>query len=455
MPPSQVFEAELCREFSHPWQPVRVAGASGDLALTVPEGAGSGEAFRGAADGRAWFELPVPATGTYELWFRVQWHGNCSNSLGVSWDRDGDGAVLTSHSMQAWHWLSAGRRRLAAGTTRLEVTNREDGVWFDQVALLPAGSGKPGGMLPATTPWVPAAPWMPSAALAIGGCDRGGEALPPTDYLLHHERKRALPLLPLPVRVVQPGTETPLDVWVRWNRDPGGPAECSFETDAPLTLTPSDGLRLDPGDGPLVCRRVLLRAHPSMPRGPACLRCRLLTADGFEQVREVLLLRPYRWRVSRSFRLNPRAGLDQGAERDRALLRDLSGESAGIEWREVPADAITPFGLLDMRAAVSRRNYSLAYAATRLETVAGPHLVDIQHDDWIRVWIDGREVFGSERCAPATATRHVVAVSLGAGEHDLVVKSCQVKSYWEFGVVVHPPGDDGRGVVPGPAEAAP
>lgn len=442
VPATFVLEAELGEEAAFPWQPVHADGASQGLALGVPEGVGSGEVRPPPGGGGVWFGLPIEVAATYDLWFRVRWNGNCSNSMFLLWEGDGEPVDVSSRTMGRWHWVKAATRELEVGSAAFVVHNREDGVWLDQICLQPSGAPPPKGLLPASPAALDPGPLAASATLTVGGCSVGVEALPPTDFLLSHKREPSRPMPPLPVVVVTPGATTPLDVWIRWNRPQASPAECSIGTDAAVSISPEAVLQIHAEQGPLQRRRFHLRAHPSMPRGVSRLWCRLTTVDGLEQVREVLLLRPYRWQVSQPFPLNPGAGIGQGAALDAAVVRAPLDAANGIQWREVEPGHFTPFGLVDLRAAVSRRTAAMAYAHTQIEAeTGGVYLLDVTHDDWLQVWINGVLVLSRELAAPSTATRSLVPVTLHQGSNAVVVKCCQLKSYWEFGLVLHPPPD--------------
>jgi hypothetical protein len=165
------------------------------------------------------------------------------------------------------------------------------------------------------------------------------------------------------------------------------------------------------------------------------LYCRVQTADGLEQVREITVLRPYRWLLSQPFRLNPAAGLDPLADTDAAVLADPLGTVHGITWHEAEPGDFTPFGLLDLRRAVSAEPFVQAYAFSRCRAACGPATLDLSHDDWIRVWVNGACVFSSAESAPSTLTRTRVPVILRAGDNNILVRCAQLKNYWEFGLV--------------------
>ena len=60
------FEAELANDITLPFEIVEKKGASGGLALGIPEGAGCGQIFRGDDD-RAVYHIPIPEDGYLEM----------------------------------------------------------------------------------------------------------------------------------------------------------------------------------------------------------------------------------------------------------------------------------------------------------------------------------------------------------------------------------------------------
>lgn len=430
-----VLEAELSPALGYPWRPVRVRGASGGLALAVPEGAGSEEAFGPGGPGMAAFPVPAAGVAPREVWLRVYWNGNCSNSLYAASDAQSDWTVVASHTMRAWHWLRVGGLSIPAEGGLLWLANREDGVWVDQIRIAAVGAPAPVGVLPAVDPVCELPPFLPPAGLALSPGGAEVEALPPTEYLLHHRRSRRLPMPSEPVLPVFPGRETPLDVWVRWNRAGSRPGDVILEGPPGLGIGPRETRRAGEGDEPLECLSFSVRARPDLPRGVTTLLCRLRTAEGLEQVRRVRVVRPYRWLVSQAFRLNPDAGLDQlRALDEQVLAAPLSGPH-GLEWREAQPEHYTAFGLLDLRRAVSEHPFVQAYAFARVAAAGGPATLDLTHDDWIRVWVNGDCVFSSQESAPSTLTRARVGVTLRPGENEVLVRCAQLKNYWEFGLV--------------------
>jgi len=449
-----VLEAELCPSLTYPWRPVRVGGASGGLALAVPEGSGSDEAFDPGFAGRAEFVVPAGGARGRRLWLRLYWNGNCSNSLYARCEPGRRWTTVTSHTMRGWHWLPVDGLTVPAGGGMLVLANREDGVWVDQLCVAPEGSPAPAGVLETTPGWPAPGPALPPVSMVPCPGGAAVEALPPTEYLLHHRREARVAMPCEPVLPVFGGRETPLAVWLRWNRDGGLPAELVLEPPQGLAVEPASRRALSAAAGPLECLSFTVRALPELPRGYTRLACRLRTAEGLEQVREARVLRPYRWLVSQAYRLNPEAGLDQSAALDDAVAAAPLATTHGVAWQDVQPDHFTAFGLLNLRQAVSSQPFVQAYAFARVPSAGGQAVLDLTHDDWIRVWVNGTCVYSSQESAPSTLTRVRVEVNLRSGENEVLVRCAQLRNYWEFGLVAEaapattPPGVSSAAPVP-------
>lgn len=114
-----------------------IAGASGRY-LEIPEGAGNPPKLMA---GKAVYTVEVPADGSFTLWCRVWWGGECSNSFTVTLDDQPAFLFGEDATYKAWHWVRYPLSRtsapitLAKGKHTLTFHNREDGVRLDQVLL--------------------------------------------------------------------------------------------------------------------------------------------------------------------------------------------------------------------------------------------------------------------------------------------------------------------------------
>jgi hypothetical protein len=142
------FEAEALEGITEPMEVVDAAkmpsddvskavqGASGDKYLQIAIGKGKAP----KVTCQAGFAFEVEKEGTYYLWGRVWWDGECSNSFFMTLD-DGLPFVFGEDATyNAWHWVKAPPRlkqlNLSKGKHKLTIKNREDGVRLDEILLV-------------------------------------------------------------------------------------------------------------------------------------------------------------------------------------------------------------------------------------------------------------------------------------------------------------------------------
>ena len=80
----------------------------------------------------------------------------------------------------------------------------------------------------------------------------------------------------------------------------------------------------------------------------------------------------------------------------------------------------------------TRRN---AFACTRISVPKdNEYEFLISNDDRAVVWIDGREVYKSEKSGPAGRSRRLVKIKLTKGHHTILVRVFQRERQWVFKV---------------------
>ena len=134
------FEAETAEFCEAPMIVVTngIEGASGGAYLEIPEDAGNPPELNA---GKAVFSVDVPEDGSFTLWCRVWWEGECSNSVNVTVDDQPAFLFGEDATYKVWHWVKYPVSRttppvvLAKGKHTLTFHNREDGVRLDQVLL--------------------------------------------------------------------------------------------------------------------------------------------------------------------------------------------------------------------------------------------------------------------------------------------------------------------------------
>ena len=115
-----------------------LADASAGAYLEVPLGAGKTPKVKA---GKATLAVEVPEDGSYTLWLRAYWQGECSNSLQVQIDKGPLLLVGEDGTYNTWHWVKypvsklASPTRLTKGRHTLTLVHREDGIHLDQLLL--------------------------------------------------------------------------------------------------------------------------------------------------------------------------------------------------------------------------------------------------------------------------------------------------------------------------------
>ena len=446
------FEAELANELTFPFEIVDREGASGGLALTVPEGAGDGRSF--ARDtGTAICRVPLAAPGSYTAWLRVRWNGHCSNSVLVYVGKRP--RRVTSQTFGRWHWLRAGPWKLPAGAVQVRFRSREDGIWIDQIVLTSEEFKPPAGPHKATV--IPADPAAerPEPSVFLTSTSGAVPPLPPTDFKLGHKGSSKVRLDRVGQCVLRSAKPGPLVVWLRNNSLAEAGGKVVLSASAPVTVRPStEQVFRIPAGVPLQKVTFTISPGAGMPRRVHSLFVRVHHKSGKVVGQRVRLVRPYQWLVTNAVACPQSTGIETPGAVEANLARGFPGPAKGLTWRLASESAITPFGLLDMRRAVADKTYVMAYAYTCVTSAEATEVfLDVRHDDMIRVWLNGAHVFTSLRCAPSVQTRKLIKVRLKGGENHLLVKLCQAKNYWEFGAKFltldkRPAAADGAEVAP-------
>ena len=430
------FEAELADELDFPFEIAEIEGASGGLAISTPEGSGSNEAMGGRRSA-AVYRIPIPKDGIYLVLLRVRWNGVCSNSLLLTVDK-GERQVVADNALERWHWVVSNPWTLKAGLTELRIENREDGILVDQIALTTEKLEPDEGTLEANLIPGPADDARVPLRLFAGTGPEGAQDRKGPDFFMSHDAERVTALDPARCLVLRPPASLPLRLWVRGSAHADETARVSVHTEAPVRIKPQAEQTFTAGKAKLLVRLAFdLSADANAPRSAWPLFVRLHHADGRIEGQKIVLVRPFEWLVTNAMGCPEPTGIDTPSPVEPHLERGFPGAAPGIDWKVAPDDAVTPLGLLDMRRAVADRTHVMAYAYTALDSPdAGEYLLDVRHDDMIRIWVNGKAVFTSTRCAPADLTRRLVKVSLRKGANDVLVKICQRRNFWEFGLQV-------------------
>ena len=430
------FEAELADELDFPFGIAEAQGASGELALCAPEGSGSAEAM-GERRSTAIYHIGVPEDGKYIAWLRVRWNGVCSNSVFFHVG-DAKQQEVADSLMDRWHWVPAGTWALKAGTTELRILNREDGIMVDQVALSTDNLNPGDAPLKANVTPARSDRERAPVRLFAGTGREDGQIGPKPDFYETHSPTQVNPLPPVNTVMLRSGQPATVKLWLRAGDPADASGKVSVHTEAPVDLRPGAEQPFTiPAGTNILGLAFELSARKDTPRRAWPLFARLHHADGRIEAQEMLLVRPFQWLVTGDLPCPETSGIETPAAMEAGIGRGFPGNAGGLRWRLAPEEATTPLGLLDMRKAVADKTYVMAYAYTALECPEpGDHLLEIRHDDMIRVWLNGEPVFTGTHCAPSDLTRSLAKVNLRRGTNHLLVKIAQRRNFWEFGIRV-------------------
>jgi len=420
------FEAEYANEVTPIVHVVRAKGASGGMAISVPEGAGC---RRGVNDpGHATYHLTIAADGLYYTWFRVWWQGTCSNSLFGSLTPALPRFSVMGNVFKKWHWVHGPMAKLKAGHAEMEIGYREDGIWVDQVLLTTQPGANPDGILhPNTIPTPPPDRNEMTVSLSSTAVACGSLTAPRLRVTSHIDRTASIPDEESVVLI--PGQRTNLTVWLRNNRLAPASGSVAFLTQAKMAVEPASSVpyRLEKGE-PLAAVDFRLLPRKDIARRSHRAIVRAVLPSGKVEARRLNLLCPFRWLCSEAHPLDPARGLDAPHPIEQAANPLDVGT-----WHVASDSCITPIGLLNMRKAVTKKDYVVAYAYTEVRPPRpGSYLLYTGNDDMIKVWINGKEVYREDSEQPTSATRALTPIKLVEGRNRILVKSCQKRNFWEF-----------------------
>jgi len=418
------FEAEHANSIKPVMELARAPGASRGVALVIPEGAAS---LAGPRDrGHASYRIHIPVAGRYYTWFRVMWHGNCSNSLFYFFKPRTMRMSIMDNLFGKWHWVQGNCVALDEGPADLVLQYREDGVWVDQVLLTTDGDETPRGARAANCIPEPVGESELAVFISVGGSSAA--PMPPTEFRLHHSDESESPGPPERRLCIFPDRKTEFTAWLRNNSLRPGKGKAVIAAPKGVIAGPRDGREYEfHAEEALLSLGFSLSAEPDLPRGLHQVELVVIGPEGKLHREAVLAMRPFQWLATERVRLRKSRGLDQRTAVERG------DPLAGAKWHVVPEDSFTTFGFLNMKRAVAPDDFSLAYAYTEVDAPhGGRYLIHVAHDDMIEVWINSRKVFRDNSSRPAGYTRRLVPVELREGRNTVLVKLCQFRNYWEF-----------------------
>ena len=124
------------------------SGAVGGIAAFQPKGSRTDE-----HTGKVKFTAKSEEAGTYIAWVHAKWRDTCSNSCSLKVADGTDFTVGNDDVFNVWHWVPAFKHTFAKGDNPVTISEREDGIFFDQIlftkdaAYVPTGAITTAGVL--------------------------------------------------------------------------------------------------------------------------------------------------------------------------------------------------------------------------------------------------------------------------------------------------------------------
>jgi len=431
------FEAEYANRVAAPMEIWENPKCGAGACIGIREGAGAEQAYV-KQKGNAVYGIRVPKTGRYTLWLRVRWQDVCSNSIYVSVDARPK-RTLTDGLLGKWHWARGPLMRMKAGFHRFILSNREDGVWVDQIIVSPRPVPMPRGPQKAT--YVPGqdgpVPGSPPIAVSFTCTSRAARPKPlHSDLLTHRVYAPSVLATPHLSVLVFPNEETDFDVWLR-NNTPR-PCRGSIEVNPPaeVTVGPSRSVRWTFAAGqPLQRIRFRLRATEALPMAEHPLRIRINYGDIIVPALATVV-RPFKWILAGPYPFSESFSISHQIKEEPAILAEAFGKAPlrSPPWRTVSvAGHYTEFGLLDLRRIFGETQQALVYALTVVKADrCGEAELFLSADDHCIAWVNGKEAARVETSLPATINCAWARVRVRQGRNRLLIKLSQRRGYWEF-----------------------
>jgi carboxyl-terminal processing protease len=118
-------------------------------------------------------------------------------------------------------------------------------------------------------------------------------------------------------------------------------------------------------------------------------------------------------------------------EQGRDFAREYAGKSGVVRWIQCADQQRN--GFVDFGSALRPNQWTVAYAATRVDSPAARDVqLRIGSDDEVKVWLNGNVVLNSNVPRYAAPDQDTVPVHLQAGRNDVLVKVCNRTGTWGF-----------------------
>ncbi|MBT3378119.1 MAG: hypothetical protein HN742_33685 [Lentisphaerae bacterium] len=436
------FEAELANRLEPVMEIHEEGRCSGGRAVVIRQGAGAGQSSTGA-NGTALYSVPIPASGRYDVWLRARWLDECSNSI-LLLPPGGTLCTVTDHTFGNWHWVRGCAPHLEAGNHTFMLRNREDGVAVDQFLILSAGQKPPRGVVrPNVVPGNPSGPQKHnSLALAVTAVPRKLPGKPPRRYDVRHSLGGTGDGAAYPAMVCAlPGVAIDLDLWLRNNTSTPAHGAVRLRQIAGLRLKKSESQDVTAAEHSLSQVSFTVVPEEELPIGEHPVRFHIRTGRKLRRA-GTRLIRPLEWQFAGPFDHPAKSTIDVAhpPETDGVRRKTYTAGKKTVGWKTYPRHkTYSPFGFVDLVRLFGDVRWKACYARTQITVrESGDCQLVLMGDDMVRVWIDGVRTATADAALPATLNRRMARITLTAGKHDVLLKSCQARNYWEFFVTFAP-----------------
>ena len=434
-PGAIVIDPADLRSMSYGWEWVWLSRQRPRVGLHTREGAGDYEGQEGGVGdfhglhrntdkSEVVYDFNVATPGYYALQALILPEATkCSNYPQASLDDDGIYADLGHNDCVPYAWYTAdwrgGARILSAGAHQLHLHFMQDGMTIAQFWLTPRGQRNSGVAVVPFDERPPLVLMLTRRSMAILANDT-------VDFGAWVENAGQLK-----------GTAA-----IDAELDPGRGRE-HLKVHADVKLDPEHAIQEIP---------LSLTLPEKCPAREMRVTVTLSKPDeGFSVVRESTVVKPFP-----ALLLGPIArphdkdlsiiDAEYVPPKDEDFRRDTPPTESA--WGRFPANAISYYGLYDLNRAFGGSSqdgifFSRAYVAVKLDVPKdGRYLLKIMGDDVVKLWIDGRHLYSSERKGPPIRYPGVATAALTAGEHVMVMHVDQTTGWWQCGVHLRTEDDD-------------
>ena len=447
------WEAEYANRVTGTFAVLPSTDTSGGFALWCREGQGKNNTMpyqewtdtvvdQGIAD----YYLEIPKDGEYRLYARFWALDKCGNSVWVGFDTDsaltyfpggesgryGAGNAYWPEAMYLrWLWIDdeGTTYRLKAGPHRFRIEVREDGVAFDQFALVPVGAPEPTGLLTPTL--LPGTGAWPKDVRIVADRTSTRQSNTPTPIDCFFAVNQ---------RLLLPDTQPAVSGWLclRLNDANAREVTVTLATDGG-TFLPDAQLRVALSlAAPLAIVPVQATFPAGSPRRAIDLTA-TVTCPAWPSLkveRNCRVTRPLDWWALGPFHDSEEYQVGRALAGVTSIdpARPPLATNPRLVWTRVLAPQhYDAFGAVDLNLLFGKQENATAWLATRIRVKrSGNYLVHAGGDDTLRLELDGRRIVDEQAHTPLTASAQPFPVRLEAGDHLLVGRVEQLQRWWQM-----------------------